>query len=281
MSLTVNTNMAALVAQRSLFNANTDLGTSMQRLSTGIRINSAGDDAAGLSLSKKITVQVSAAEIAKQNAQTGINMIQTAESDLDVIQNNLQRMRDLSVQAANGVYSTAERKMINAEFVARSVEIDRIAKSSSFSDKKLLDSSVTGANLYLQVGTNATADDRIDVISAFKNFTGTSGNMLGVTPQAITTVAFAYNAISAIDKAMTTVSTTRGSMGAMINRLQGSITRIDTRKENMNAAFGIITDADIARESADLTRNQILKQTAISMLQQANSAPQAALTLLR
>jgi flagellin len=271
--------MAALVAQRSLFNANTDLATSMQRLSTGIRINSAGDDAAGLSLSKKISVQVSAAEMAKTNAQTGINMIQTAESDLNVIQDNLQRMRDLSVQAVNGVYSTAERKMLSAEFNARAVEIDRIANSSSFSDRKLMDANI-GASLELQIGTNNTANDRIDIVSAFKNFTGTSNNMLGTTAY-ISQVSLAKTAIDNIDKAMSTVSNTRGAMGAMINRLQGSITRIDTRKENMNSAYGIITDADIAKESADLTRNQILKQTAISMLQQANQSPQSALTLLR
>jgi flagellin len=274
--------MAALVSQRSLFNANTDLATSMQRLSTGIRINSAGDDAAGLSLSKKINVQVSAAEIAKLNAQTGINMIQTAESDLSVIQDNLQRMRDLSIQSANGVYSTAERKMLSAEFNARAVEIDRIAQSSSFSDRKLMDSNI-GASLELQIGTNNTANDRIDIVSAFKNFTGTSSNMLGTSGvnSYISQVALAKAAITNIDKAMSTVSNTRGAMGAMINRLQGSITRIDTRKENMNAAYGVITDADIAKESADLTRNQILKQTAISMLQQANQAPQSALTLLQ
>jgi len=279
MSLTVNTNMAALVAQRSLFNANTDLATSMQRLSTGIRINSAGDDAAGLSLSKKINIQVSAAEMAKTNAQTGINMIQTAESDLNVIQENLQRMRDLSVQAVNGVYSTAERKMLSAEFNARAVEIDRIAQSSSFSDRKLMDANI-GASLELQIGTNNSANDRIDIVSAFKNFTGTQNNMLGTTAY-ISQVSLAKTAIDNIDKAMSTVSNTRGAMGAMINRLQGSITRIDTRKENMNAAYGVITDADIAKESADLTKNQILKQTAISMLQQANQSPQSALTLLR
>jgi len=279
MSLTVNTNMAALVAQRSLFNANGALETSMHRLSSGIRINSAGDDAAGLSLSKKITVQVSAAEMAKSNAQTGINMIQTAESDLNVIQQNLQRMRDLSVQAANGVYSTAERKMLNGEFTARAVEIDRIANSSSFSDKKLMDASV-GSSLELQVGTNNTANDRIDISTAFKNFTGTNNNMIG-TAKYISQITLARQAITDIDAAMTTVSNARGAMGAMINRLQGTITRIDTRKENMNSAYGVITDADIAKESADLTKQQILKQTAISMLQQANQSPQAALTLLR
>jgi len=279
MSLTVNTNMAALVSQRSLFNANNSLSTAMQRLSTGLRINTAGDDAAGLSLSKKLSVQVSASEIAKQNAQTGINMVQTAESDLSVIQDNLQRMRDLSVQSANGVYSTAERKMISAEFVARATEIDRIANSSSFSEKKLMDSSLV-TPLDLQVGTNNTANDRIDISGVFKNFTGANNGMIGTTAY-ISTVALARTAITNLDIALSAVSTTRSSMGAMINRLQGSITRIDTRKENMTSARGIIEDTDMAKESAAMTKASILKQAAVSMMTQANQSPQLALTLLR
>ena len=279
MSLTVNTNMAAMVAQRSLFTANTDLSTSMQRLSTGLRINSAGDDAAGLSLSKKLSSQISAADMAKTNAQTSINMIQTAESDLSVIQDNLQRMRDLSVQAANGVYSTSERKMLSAEYNTRAAEIDRIAQSSSFSDRKLLDGSFT--SMALQVGTNNSANDQISLTTTtFRNFKAGNNGMPALTA-AITTLALAQAAITAMDTAISSISNSRGAMGAMINRLQGSITRIDTRKENMTAANSVIVDADIAKESASLTKQQVLKQTAISMLQQANQSPQMALTLLR
>ena len=281
MSLTVNTNMSALVAQRSLFSASSDLSTSMQRLSTGFRINSAGDDSAGLGLSNKLKVQISGADIAKNNAQTGINMIQTAESDLNVIQDNLQRMRDLAVQSANGVYSTAERRMLSGEYNARAIEIDRIAKSSTFSDKKLMDSSVGAVgSIILQIGTNNTTNDQIDISTAFKDFTGTASNMIG-TAKYISQVTNARSAVDDIDKAMSTVSNARGAMGAMINRLQGSITRIDTRKENMSSSLSVIQDADIAQESANLTKGQILKQTAVSMLQQANQAPQLALSLLR
>ena len=279
MSLTVNTNMAALVSQRSLFDANTDLTTSMQRLSTGLRINNAGDDAAGLSLSKKLSTQISAADMAKANTQTGINMIQTAESDLSVMQDNLQRMRDLSVQASNGVYSTTERKMLSSEYNARATEIDRIAQSSSFSDKKLLDGTFT--SLSLQVGTNNSTSDQIALTTTtFRSFKAGNNGMPALTA-AITTLALAQAAITAMDTAISSISNSRASMGAMINRLQGTITRIDTRKENMTAANSVIQDADIAKESANLTKNQVLKQAAISMLQQANQGPQAALTLLR
>ena len=279
MSLTVNTNMSAMIAQRSLFGANSEVSTSMQRLSTGLRINSAGDDAAGLSLSKKLGIQISAADMAKTNAQTSINMIQTAESDLSVIQDNLQRMRDLSVQAANGVYSTSERKMLSAEYNTRAAEVDRIAQSSSFSDRKLLDGSFT--SMAIQVGTNNSANDQISLsTTTFRNFKAGNNGMPALAA-AITTLALAQAAITAMDTAISAISNSRGAMGAVINRLQGSITRIDTRKENMTAANSIISDADIAKESADLTKNQVLKQAAISMLQQANQAPQAALTLLR
>ena len=279
MSLTVNTNMSAMIAQRSLFGANSEVSTSMQRLSTGLRINSAGDDAAGLSLSKKLGIQISAADMAKTNAQTSINMIQTAESDLSVIQDNLQRMRDLSVQAANGVYSTSERKMLSAEYNTRAAEIDRIAQSSSFSDRKLLDGSFT--SMALQVGTNNSANDQISLTTTtFRNFKAGNNGMPALTA-AITTLALAQAAITAMDTAISSISNSRGAMGAMINRLQGSITRIDTRKENMTAANSVIVDADIAKESASLTKQQVLKQTAISMLQQANQSPQMALTLLR
>lgn len=278
MSLTVNTNMASLVAQRSLFGASKGLDTSMQRLSTGLRINTAADDAAGLGLAEKLKGQVSASDIAKANAQTGINMIQTAEADLSIIQENLQRMRDLATQASNGVYSTNERNMISAEYGNLGVEIDRIAKSSTFSEIKLL-SGFTAVDL--QVGTNNTADDRINLpVTLFKTFTGTTNGMPG-TSATLASAAAAQTAITSMATAISTISTTRAGMGAMINRLQGTITRIDTRKENMLSSLSVIMDADVAKEAAEMTKGQILKQTAVSMLQQAGQQPQLALSLLR
>ncbi len=283
MSLVVNTNMGSQIAQRNLFNAGNTVNTTMQRLSSGLRINSASDDAAGLSLSKKISSQVTASDVAKSNAQTGINMIQTAESDLAVIQDNLQRMRDLSVQAANGVYSSSERRMLNTEFSNRLSEIDRIAKSSKFSSIDLLNATPSGLNL--QVGTDATANDRVDISGVFGNFqVTTSGSRLSSLAGAsinITTAATARTMISTVSGAISAVSTARSLMGATINRLQGAISRVDTRKQNMSAALSVIQDADIAVESANLTRTQILKQAAVAMLSQANQTPQMALNLLQ
>ena len=280
MSLVVNTNMGAQIAQRNLFNAGNSLSTSMQRLSSGLKINSASDDAAGLSLSKKIGAQVSAADVAKSNAQTGINMIQTAESDLAVIQDNLQRMRDLSVQAANGVYSSSERRMLDTEYKNRIQEIDRIAKSSKFSSIDLLNSNPTAGTINLQVGTDNSANDRIDISSVFKNFQLGQSSMPAATAS-ITTATFAQAQISAMSGAISSVSSARSLMGATINRLQGAISRIDTRKENMSSALSVIKDADIAKESSELTRTQILKQAATAMLSQANQTPQLALRLLQ
>jgi len=278
MSLTVNTNMASLVAQRSLFGAGGTLANSMQRLSTGMRINSAADDAAGLGLSKKLSVQVSASDMAKNNVQTGINMVQTAESDLGMMQNNLQRMRDLAVQAANGVYSLNERKMISAEYTQLSTENDRIAKSSAFSDQSLLNAAIT---IDLQVGTNnVVANDRISITGVFKDFQG-GQSLQPAAAAGISTVALAQPAIDAMSTAISTISSTRAAMGAIINRLQGSITRIDTRKENMTAARSVIEDTDVAKESAAMTKSSILKQSAVAMLTQANQQPQLALSLLR
>jgi flagellin len=270
--------MSSLVTQRYLSNASGALTTSMQRLSSGLRINSAGDDAAGLSLSKKIGTQVSASDVAKRNAQTGINMIQTAESDMGVIQDNLQRMRDLAVQSANGVYSSSERDMLQQEYQNRAREIDRIAKSSSFSSIKLLDGTATG--LSLQIGTNNSAEDRIDISNIFGNYQAGNTSMPATT-NTISTAALAQAQITAMDTAISAISMARSSMGATINRLEGTISRIDTRKENMSSSLSVIQDTDIAAETAEMTKQNILKQTATAMLQQAKQQPALALNLLQ
>ena len=278
MSVVVNTNMKSLIAQRNLFNAGKTLNTSMNRLSSGLRINTAADDAAGTALSEKITTQVNASDIAKRNIQTGMNLIQTAEADLTVIQENLQRMRDLAVQSANGVYSTAERQTLDAEFKNRAAEINRIASSSSFSDIKLLDGT-TPTDITLQIGTNNSGDDQLNISNIFKNFKA-GQNSMPATDSSITTATKAREQITAMDTAINSISTVRADMGATLNRLEGSITRVDTRKENMASARSTIKDADIAVESANLTRSQILQQTATAMLSQANQAPSLALSLL-
>ena len=278
MSIVVHTNMSSLVAQRHLSNVSGNLTKHMNRLSSGLRINSAADDAAGVALSEKLTTQVNASEIAKRNIQTGMNMIQTAEADLTVIQDNLQRMRDLAVQSANGVYSTAERQTLDAEYKDRIKEINRIASSSSFSDIKLLDGT-TPTGITLQIGTNNTLDDQLDISSMFKSFKAGQNDMPATTAT-ITTATTARAQITAMDTAINSISSARAEMGATLNRLQGSITRVDTRKETMTEARSTIKDADIAQESASMTRYQILQQSATKMLAQANQAPSLALNLL-
>jgi len=282
MAIVVNTNLSALTVQRNLFSTTNALSKSMRNLSTGIRINSAGDDAAGLSLSTKLNSAISASDVAKNNSQTAINMLQTAESDLAVISDNLQRMRDLAVQSANGVYSSSERAAINAEYMDRMEEIDRVAQSSRFSDLFLLDGSMTGVDI--QIGTDSTAQSRIDISSAFQ---GVSTTALGVTTgtavsdSTISTATDARSALDTLDSALNTISEKRSEYGATINRLTASVSRTDIRKENLAASNSVIKDTDIAAETANLTKQQILQQTATTLLKQANQSGSLAISLLQ
>jgi len=282
MSVVINTNLASAMVQKNLGSNTLSLRNTMQKLSTGLRINSAGDDAAGLSLSQKLKSHIDSSEITKMNAQSGINMLQVAESDLSVIQNNLQRMRDLSIQAANGVYSSSERKSIDLEFQQRIKEIDRISNSSQFSDLFLLNGSLgtAGSSLKLQVGTYATpaTTNTIDISTSFVT---TNTLALGLSTAKVTTVATSLAAITALDSAINAVSSRRSLIGANINRLQSTIERIDVRKENLQASYSTITDTDIAKESANMSRLQVLQQSGAMLLKQANASTQLALQLLQ
>lgn len=287
MAIVVNTNFSSVMVQRNIFNATNELKTSMQRLSSGMKINTAGDDAAGLGISEKLKAHITSSDVAKLNSQTGINMLQTAEGDLGVIQQNLQRMRDLAVQAANGVYSTSERKMLDAEFKDRMAEVDRIARSSKFSDLNMLDGSMT--SMLLQIGTENSANSRIDISASFAKISTTAIGltvttaalgMQGLSGTTITTATNAQIAISSLDKAINDISDRRSLYGATMNRLQATITRIDVRKENLTSANSVIRDTDVAAETAKLTRAQILQQTAGQLLKQANQSSQIALSLL-
>lgn len=282
MAIVVNTNMNSLLVQKNISNATSALGKSMQRLSTGMRINTAGDDAAGLALSEKLKSNINSSDVVKNNALTGINMLQTAEGDLAVIQDSLQRMRDLSVQAANGVYSSTERKMLNTEFATRISEINRIGLSSRFSDLSLLDGTLTTADL--QIGTDSSVNSRIDISSAFTRIAastiGTSGSN-HLSDAVITTAATARTAIQIVDAAISSISLKRSNIGATVNRLNATVTRIDVRKENLSAANSVIRDTDIAAETATLTKQQILQQSSSILLKQANQSSQMALNLLQ
>lgn len=286
MSVVVNTNMSSLMVQRNLTNSTASVQQSMKRLSTGLRINSAADDAAGLALSEKLNSHIKSSDVARNNTQTGINMLQIADSDLSVIQENLQRMRNLSIQAANGVYSSTERKAIDLEYQNRLLEIDRIAASSQFSDLKLLDGTLnrTGDDaLRLQIGTDtALTANTINISAAFAT-TNTSALGIGGTSHAtyITSVSTARSAIDALDLAIKDVSDRRAIIGASINRLQSTIERIDVRKENLASSYSVIRDTDIAQETANLTKFQVLQQSGAFLLKQANQSTQIALSLLQ
>lgn len=277
MSIVVNTNTTSLMVQRNLSKATSSLATSMQRLSTGMKINNAGDDAAGLALSEKINGQLSSSDVCKNNAQTGLNMLSIADGDLDVINQNLQRIKDLAVQSANGVYSDEERLSMDQEVQLRLEEINRIADSSTFSDVNLLDGSI--ADMVLQIGAGSDIDQNtIDISGAFQEAHVSS---LGIQADAsISTVDAARTMIDAIDEAVNNISSRRSIIGASMNRLDSTIDRIDIRKENLQSTYSTIRDTDIASESSELTKQQILQQSAATLLQQANQTPSLALTLI-
>ena len=246
MSVVVNTNMTSVMVQRNLSHSTTSIQQNMKRLSTGMRINSAADDAAGLSLSEKLNSHIKSSDIAKSNAQTGINMLQIADSDLSVIQDNLQKMRNLSIQAANGVYSTSERRAIDKEYQERLSEINRIAVSSQFSDLKLLDGSLAITNdLRLQIGTDTgLTANTINIASAFAT---TTTSALGINGTCTTTVALSRTAVESLDLAIQNMSDRRSKIGASINRLESTINRIDVRQENLASSYSVIRDTDISK----------------------------------
>ena len=282
MGIIVNTNIMSMDVQRNLASATNSIRQSVERLSTGSKINNAGDDAAGLSISQNLQAQTRGTSVASTNAQTGVNLLQTAEGDLGVIQSNLQRIRDLTVQAANGTYGTSERNAILSEVQQRINEISRTAQSSSFNSIKLLNGSST--TLTLQIGANfdptAVSLNTLVIGSPLKSATATSlgiGSVSSYFANSIKAASF----INLVDSAIATISADRSTIGSLQNRLSSAITSLTVRNENLTAAGSQITDTDIAQESANLTRSQILQQASASLLTQANSSPKIALNLLQ
>ena len=275
MSTIVNTNVASLTAQRSLAKSSGELATALQRLSSGLRINSAKDDAAGLAISERLTTQVRGYNQSIRNAGDGISVAQTAEGGMEAITNSLQRMRELAVQAANYSNTTADRTAINAEFSQLKTEIDRVATQTKFNTRGLLDGSFTSATF--QVGANQGETITVDSI------TNMSAAALGLTAAGVdvTTATNASGSITAIDSALTTVTSARANLGASINRFEQTISNLRVTVENLSAARSRIQDADFAAETAALTRTQILQQSGMAVLSQANSIPQGVLSLLR
>ena len=274
MSTIVNTNVASLTAQRSLAKSSGELATALQRLSSGLRINSAKDDAAGLAISERLTTQVRGYNQAIRNAGDGISLAQTAEGGMEAITNSMQRMRELAVQAANYSNTTADRTAINSEFAQLKTEIDRVSAQTKFNTRGLLDGTFTAAAF--QVGANSGEVISVDAI------TNMGATALGLTAAIdVTTAANASTAIGAIDTALTTVTSARANLGASINRFEQTVSNLRVTVENLSAARSRIQDADFAAETAALTRVQILQQSGMAVLSQANAIPQGVLSLLR
>jgi flagellin len=274
MALVINTNVASLNAQRNLNSTQLQLSKSMERLSSGLRINRAGDDAAGLAISQNMQANIRSMNQAVRNANDGISLVQTAEGALNESSNILLRMRELATQAANGVLSQSQRDNIQVEFKNLQQEIDRISAVTDFNGTKLLNGALS-AGTTLQVGTGTTANDTVSVTIS-KADTST----LSVTANFVSTQAAAQSALTAIDLAIQSVSTARGNLGAVQNRLQSTINNLQVAVENTSAANSRIVDVDVAAETANMTKAQILAQAGVSVLSQANQSPQLALKLL-
>ena len=276
MGITVNTNVSSLNAQRALGATQMRLNANLGRLSSGMRINTAADDAAGLGISERMKGQIRSYAQAERNSQDGISLLQTAEGAMNEISGVLVRMRELAVQAANGTLGATERGYLATEATALSTEVDRIATSTQFNGINLLDGTY---NRELQVGIGTTVGvDTINVTVANTNMaTLTGGGVIDLT----TSDATARASLTAIDTALTNLSGQRSNLGAAQNRLNVTISNLGAARENTSAANSRIRDVDVASESADMTRNNILMQAGVSVLAQANQAPQVALNLLR
>ena len=313
MAATVNTNVVALNAQRNLSASQSNLSTSMQRLSSGLRVNSAKDDAAGLAIAERMNAQVKGMNVAVRNANDGISLAQTAEGALGKIGDNLQRMRELAVQSRNATNSAGDRDNLQKEFKELQAEIDRTVKGTKFNGTAMF-ASGAATTLSFQVGAGTATTDRIDIAGAVLGggtsssaasaiastsasaeqdlmatvtggWDGTNGLAIGgnVNSAASGTAAGTSqvdDAINAIDKALDLVNNKRANFGASQNRFEAVISNLQTNIENQAAARGRIVDADFATETANLSRSQILQQAGTAMVAQANQLPQQVLSLL-
>lgn len=303
MAIIVNTNMSALKTQKNLNNASNSLQTALERMSTGLKINKAADDAAGLYVATNLNTQISGSKVAKNNISTGNNVLSTLEGDLDVILDNLNRIRDLSVQAANSIYDKSAMGAMKDEIDQRLQEIDRISLASNFNGLQLLagKGQLADNGLRLQVGANAdSAANAISLEKAFfaKTDSSTLGSsykgqlpngskltankgLSGNLDAAFANASSAAQYIDIIDAAIDDISSKKSTIGATMNRLDAALTSLTTVIENNTAAKSTIMDADIAEESAEYTKQQILQQTSSALLVQANQLPSLALNLIQ
>ena len=274
MALYVNTNVSSLNAQRQLMNSGSALDTAFKRLSSGFRINSAADDAAGLQISDRLTSQITGLNQATRNANDGISLSQVAEGAMDEITTSLQRMRELVIQSGSGVNGAADFTAIGEELTELKAEVDRIVSTTKFGDVNLLN---TGDTIDFLVGANGGTDETISI--ALDNLTGMTGAI--TNPTAASTPADIATIIDAIDTEITDIGSFRAQLGAKINRFQATIRNLSNVSENVSESRSRIRDTDFAKETAELTRAQILQQTSNTVLAQANQRPQGALSLLQ
>jgi len=268
MAQTINTNINSLNAQRNLSMSQTSLATSMERLSSGLRVNSAKDDAAGLAIADRMNAQIRGINVAVRNANDGISLAQTAEGALSTVTDVLQRMRELAVQSQNGSNSASDRANLDTEYAALNSEISRIATQTKFNGTQIAAAATT---FTYQIGANG--GDTLEIATSSVTTAAIGGG--------VSTAAAASTALAAIDSALDTITTQRASYGAVINRFQFAIQGLQVSGENQTAARGRIMDADFASETANLARSQILQQAGTAMVAQANSLPQSVLSLLK
>jgi len=276
MGLRINTNLQAMIAQRNLDQNRRAQESSLERLSSGNRINRAGDDAAGLAISERIRASTRSLSQAGRNAQDGISMIQVAEGGTNEISNILVRMRELSIQGASDTIGDKERSFIDKEVQQLRAEIDRIASTTEFNGTKLLNGSGTALEIQVGIGNNA-AQDRL-VFDAQQQNVGTDA--LGIEGISTANKQSSQENLAKLDSALTRLNENRSALGALQNRLQSTINNIGTYRENLEAARSRIRDTDMAAETSELTKNNILAQAGISVLGQANANPQQVLKLL-
>ena len=284
MALTINTNIGSLVVQKNLDKATKALNRSIERMTTGYKINSAGDDPAGYAVATKMDTQLSSISVAQDNVAIGSSLLSTAESNYDLITTHLQRIRDLTEEAANGTYSRDSIDAIKAEVDARWDEIDRIAASTEFNGIKLLDGSKSTAGITLQIGIDSSTNSRLALSGTL--FASSTAATLSGKDKATFTGYFTAGganygtALTAIDTALSTVTTRQTQIGALQNRLDSAADALEVQYSNVTSSLSTIRDADVAAESSEYIKAQILQQASASLLSTANQTPSIALNLI-
>ena len=290
MSVVINTNVDSLKVQSNLASATSSLSKAMERMSTGLRVLNAKDDAAGTVIASRMKVQMDGNQIAQNNVQNGSALLATAEGHLDVIQDNLSRIRDLTLQAMNGTYSQEEKQAMQDEVAERINEMDRVSNSSKYSSLQLFGGTLATGGATFQVGANATENDTItadedlfksvkfiDIVKDGTTTTYGANDAFNIATMSATGLS---NAVKALDKGLDNLSDRRSIIGSAQNRLESALDTLTTQYENLSSAKSVILDADIAQEASNFTQQNILQQVSTSLLAQANQAPSVALSLI-